>query len=110
MPIRVTLSAVVLAAGITTASAAPDIGRAGRVSKEADALACPSTEIMFKFLSLGQDDPRMALRYAVSKGCSLIDKGSEVFVEDVSATGLACVRPKGKSACLWVNKMQVATD
>ncbi|WP_315765563.1 hypothetical protein [Bradyrhizobium sp. SZCCHNR2009] len=109
MPIRVALTAVVLAAGIASASAAPKIGSAGHI-KDDDALACPSTEIVFKFLSLGQDDPRMALRYAVSKGCSLIDKGSEVFVDDVSASGLACVRPKGKSACLWVNKLQVASD
>ncbi|WP_316172837.1 hypothetical protein [Bradyrhizobium sp. SZCCHNRI2049] len=109
MPIRVTLSVVVLAAGIAAANAATEIGHAGHV-KENDALACPTTEVMFKFLSLGRDDPRMALRYAVSNGCSLIDKGSEVFVEDVSATGLACVRPKGKSACLWVNEMLVATD
>ncbi|WP_316202957.1 MULTISPECIES: hypothetical protein [unclassified Bradyrhizobium] len=109
MPIRVTLSAIVLAAGIATASATPEIGHAGRIT-EREALACPTTEIVWKYLSLGQDDPRLALRYAVSKGCSLIDKGSEVFVEDISATGLACVRPKGKMNCVWVSKTQVATD
>ncbi|BAM87704.1 exported hypothetical protein [Bradyrhizobium oligotrophicum S58] len=52
----------------------------------------------------------MALRYAVSKGCPLIDKRGEVLVEDVSATGLACIRPKGKSACLWVSKLLIVTD
>ncbi|WP_315786872.1 MULTISPECIES: hypothetical protein [unclassified Bradyrhizobium] len=109
MPIRVTLSVVVLAAGIAAANAATEIGHAGHV-KEVDALACPTTDIVWKYLSLGQDDPRRALLYAVSKGCSLIDKGTEVFVEDVSATGLACVRPKGKVNCVWVSKTQVTTD
>lgn len=52
----------------------------------------------------------MALGYAVSKGCSLIDKGNEVFIEDLPATELPCVRPKGKSACFWVNRTLRATD
>ncbi|WP_316227761.1 hypothetical protein [Bradyrhizobium sp. SZCCHNR3015] len=109
MPIRVTLSVVALAAGLTSANAGTEIGHAGHV-KEIDALACPTTEIVWKYLSLGQDDPRRALLYAISKGCSLIDKGTEVFVEDVSATGLACVRPRGKANCVWVSKTQVTTD
>ncbi|WP_315743072.1 MULTISPECIES: hypothetical protein [unclassified Bradyrhizobium] len=109
MPIRVALTFVALVAGIVSASAVPEIGKPGHI-KDDDALACPSVEIVSKVMSIGQSDPSQGMRYAVSKGCVLLSEGSQIVVEDLSANGLACVRAKGKPACLWMNQTQVASD
>jgi hypothetical protein len=102
--IRVALSAAFLIAGITAASA----GVPGTVKKDGT-LACPSEEVFWKFLEIGQNEPDVAFKYAAGKRCGWIKEDSQVFVEKTTWKGLACIRPKGQVDCLWTNMEQVDT-
>lgn len=73
-----------------------------------NALGCKSKDTAiqaFKLLSDGDQagHDRMAKEKAASGECTALKKETTVTMEDIALEdGIACVKPSGASACLWM--------
>lgn len=73
-----------------------------------DTIGCISEDDFSKAGDLGRSGDEAAWKkfvmQKVTQGqCTLLKKGDEVFLEDFSMfSGVACVRPKGETECVFI--------
>jgi len=99
---RALLTSLVLVSFASSASAGPVMTRAS--------LGCRDRAVferLTKFAVEGDKDSikNYRIEQMLAGVCTMLDEGRQVHLEDTAISGgLVCVRPRGRTACYWVNK------
>lgn len=98
MPIRVALSAALIAAGIVSASAEVRAGQGARLKEQA--IACPTMKGLLSLMRT--TDQWKASMQALEEKCVVIDKDEMVRVSQEPGAFTCFTTQKHRGDCLWV--------
>lgn len=85
-------------------AAAPGVSVGDRTYLTAAAVACPNSDATDRAYELaGQRDQTAVLAFLVGSGCTILERGQQVFYERPSLFGNTGIRVPGSPTILWVN-------
>jgi hypothetical protein len=110
---KVWLSAGALALGVASAAAEPSpIGQWGVTKPGRMFIACDTLDSLSRYNELISSGDASAATNFMSDHCRWFKSMTEVLVEHGVWTGQLCVRPRGDTACVWVqgDAVEVGAD